>query len=482
MAMARAVDYFDPPKSEYLYDPVAWTEDRLKEEVWSKQADLMDAVADHRHVAVRSAHATGKSWAAARLTCWWLDVHPPGEAFVVTSAPTQPQVEAVLWREIGRAHVRGSLDGRITSGMVPMWKMGNEIIAYGRKPADYRDTEKAMQAFQGIHARFILVMLDEACGIPQWLWDATETLATNQDSRVLAIGNPDDPAAYFEKVCRPGSGWRKLKISAFDTPAFTGEQVSERLLQSLVSQQWVEERKKRWGPKSMLYRSKVEAEFPDVSDDTLITPGMVLRAQQNELPGLAPGRFACDIARWGDDETVIGRNRDGVFRVEEVIPKADTMETAGRIAKRMLDLKLEAPAVIDVIGVGSGVFDRLSEQRLPVAAFNSSYAAAQPKKFKNLRAEMWWNVRVLLEDNLIDLDEADETLAIELTSIKYFIDSSGRIQIEPKEETKKRIGRSPDRADTFMMSCWQGSDWRPPKRDRRYPSSGITDDLLDRAL
>jgi hypothetical protein len=95
---------------------------------------------------------------------------------------------------------------------------------------------------------------------------------------------------------------------------------------------------------------------------------------------------------------------------------------------------------------------------------------------------MWWNIRVLMEDMLLDLDPDDEDLALELTSIKYKVDSTGRIQVEPKDDTKKRIGRSPDRADALMMSCWHGDAWVPPKNLRRKRRQGITDDLLERQL
>jgi hypothetical protein len=484
LSLQRLADRYNPVYASYTYDPVAWCEDILGEEMWSRQMDLMDAVADHRYVAVKSAHSTGKSWTGGRLTAWWLEVHPEGSAFVVTSAPTQPQVEAVLWREIARAHTKGKLHGRITSGAVPMWKIGNEIIAYGRKPADYRDTEKAMQAFQGIHARYVLVILDEACGIPKWLWDATDTLVTNEDSHVLAIGNPDDPTAEFERVCRPGSGWHVMKISAFDTPAFTGEPVSEHLAASLVSETWVDERKKRWGEGSMLYTSKVLAEFPEVTEDTLITPAMVLRAQQQSLPGLGDGRFGCDIARYGDDQTVIMRNQDGVIRTVTVIPKSDTMETAGRIGRYILDTDETCPAVIDVIGVGAGVYDRVTEMGRPAIPFDSSSSASNPRRFKNLRAEMWWTVRELFEEGAMDIDDTDDMLASELLAIKYSIDSAGRIYIEPKELTKKQLGRSPDKADALMMSCYMANYWSAPQYDPRNKKRtvGITDDLLTRQL
>jgi hypothetical protein len=113
------------------------------------------------------------------------------------------------------------------------------------------------------------VIIDEAGGVPKSIFDAVDALATNIDARVVAAGNPDDPASHFATICKPGSGWHVETISAFDTPAYTGEKVTEELLPLLVSPEWVEERKLRWGINSPIYQSKVLGEFPDLSDDTL---------------------------------------------------------------------------------------------------------------------------------------------------------------------------------------------------------------------
>jgi hypothetical protein len=134
----------------------------------------------------------------SRLALWWIDVHPPVEAFVVTTAPTTPQVEAILWRYMGNAHKKGGLPGRITHDA--KWYIGNELVAYGRKPAAYDPA-----AFQGIHARYVLVIIDEAGGVPKSIFDAVDALATNIEARVVAVGNPDDPPSHFAIICKPGS-------------------------------------------------------------------------------------------------------------------------------------------------------------------------------------------------------------------------------------------------------------------------------------
>lgn len=489
--LLRVAEGLDPTPHPYVEAPAEWIEDELGEFVWSKQADVLNSVCDNRYTAVRSCHGVGKSWVAARAVAWWLAVHPVGEAFVVTTAPTAPQVEAILWREISRAHRKGDLPGYTTGGPIPSWKINGELVAYGRKPADYDQA-----AFQGIHARYVLVVLDEAGGVPKSLYDAVDSLVTNELSRVLAIGNPDDPSSHFENVCRPASGWNVIGISAFDAPCYTGEYVPEDLVDVLISKLWVEERKARWGKDSPLYIAKVLGQFPEISDDMLITPALLRRAYINDLSEreLQPGRYGADIARLGKDRTVVYRNRGGVVRLEDSWGKLDTMKTAGKL-KLIVDARLgEVPIVIDIIGVGAGPYDRLKEQGVRVLGFNSAEKANRPDRFVNRRAEQWWEFKVLLEDSELDLEEADEDLAAELLQIKWGVTSSGRIFIEKKDETRKRLpdGRSPDNADAAMMSTWVGGDWMKALKvdsssasnpdHKRKRAKSLTADLMEAPL
>jgi hypothetical protein len=172
---------------------------------------MAQSVVENRYSAFKASYDVSKSHTMSRLALWWIDVHPPGEAFVVTTALTIPQVEAILWRYMGNAHRKAGLPARIT--LDARWYIGNELVAYGRKPADYDPA-----AFEGIHARYVLAIIDEGGGVPKSIFDAVDALATNIDARVVAVG---------------------------------------KLLPLLVSPEWVEERKLRWGITSPIYQSKV---------------------------------------------------------------------------------------------------------------------------------------------------------------------------------------------------------------------------------
>lgn len=446
-------ELWNPPENPYIADPVEWVHAQ-GQETWSKQREILQSVRDNRYTAVKSCHGPGKSYTAAWLTVWWLATHP--DPFVVTSAPTSHQVRTILWREIRRAKKKTELPGNISGGQVPEWKIQDELIAFGRKPADYLDPTEAAAAFQGIHALNTLVVLDEGSGIPQWLADACENLITNENSRLLIIGNPDNPISYFANAFKPKSGFNKITIKAWDTPAYTGEPISNDLQQRLTSKIWVEERKQRWTTKSPLYVSKVEAEFPDVTDDTVFTPNIISKCIQADRTNHATntlGRYGMDVARLGADETTIYHNKNGYVRMVAKWAKQDTMQTVGHF-RRLTDNdpKRTPPAVIDIVGLGAGVFDRLKELHYQVIPFNGGEKAFQPLKYKNRRSEAYWGARTLMDEGLIDLEELDEDLQAELLETHFKVDSNGRIQIEPKEDIAQRLGHSPDRADAFVQS------------------------------
>ncbi|MDO8533257.1 MAG: hypothetical protein Q7S17_00750, partial [Xanthobacteraceae bacterium] len=225
-------------------DPVGFIVDGLLGFTWSKQREICESVRVNRRTAVQSCHDVGKDWIAAQIVAWWLSCNDPGTALAVTIAPTAHQVRGILWREINRAHAAGGLPGRLNQ---TEWLHGNELVGFGRSPADTDPT-----TIQGYHAPKLLFVGDEAGGLSKALLDAADSLIANDNCRALLIGNPDDPTTEFEKICRPGSGWNVIRINAFDSPNFTGEKIPDTLRPLLISKVWVEEKRKSWGEESPL--------------------------------------------------------------------------------------------------------------------------------------------------------------------------------------------------------------------------------------
>lgn len=456
-----------PPRT-FEADPVVWIEDRLGEFLWSKQAEICQSVRVNRRTAVQSCHGSGKSWTVARLVAWWLSEHEPGEAFVVTTAPSGPQVKTILWKEIGRAHSLGNLPGRtnMTEWLMEVEKVGpsgvpvtkEEIVAMGRKPSDYEPA-----AFQGIHARYVLVILDEADGIPRALYDAAASLTANEGSRIIAIGNPDNPASHFcMKVLKPDSGWYIIHIDGFKTPNFDNdEEVPDELRGLLIGPTYIEEARRDWGEGSGPWQSKVRGLVPEDSSDGVIPLSWLKRCQEERQlrpEQLVPIELGVDVGG-GRDWTVV-RERLGVKvgRTWRALTK-EPEEACGLI----LDAIRETGATsvkVDAIGIGWGICGSLREYReqglhsAEIVPVNVGTASFDPEKFPKLRDQMWWELgRELSQTGAWDLGVLDDATLAQLIAptYKHF---GGRVKIEPKEDTKKRLGRSPDDADALLLAYY----------------------------
>lgn len=456
----------DPPDKRWARDPVAWATEKMKRELWSKQREILYSVRDNQLTAVKSCHEVGKSFIAAHTVGWWIDMHPPGTAFAVTTAPTDKQVKAILWREINRLH---EMDGVDLPGRTNLseWYIGKELVAFGRKPSDYSPT-----AFQGLHAKYMLLVLDEACGIPKTIWDAGSSLVANEFSRTLAIGNPDDPMSEFAAKCKPDSGWNVIQIGYANSPNFTDEKISEDLSHRLIHPSWVEQKRKEWGPESALFRAKCEGEFPDSNPDGFIQLGWLNACRNLELAEGYPVEAGIDVGAGGDRTVIRERRGMRAGRVREFVD-ADPMRTVGKIVETLNEWGIER-AKVDVIGVGWAITGRLRElskrhnsippgttsHNAEIVGVNFAEASVEPDRFINVRAEAYWTIgREYSRLGKWDLSEVDDNVFAELTAPSYKImDSKGKIKIQAKDEIRQLLGRSPDHADALLLAFY-GDSW-----------------------
>lgn len=460
-----------PIKSEWKRNPKLWAQERAGIDLWSKQVEILESVRDNQKTAIASCHEIGKSFSAAVTVAWWLDTHLPGEAFVVTTAPTAPQVKAILWREINRIHEKAGLKGRTN---LTEWFIGNELVAFGRKPSDYNDS-----AFQGIHARYVLVVYDEACGIPSQLFNAGSSIAANEHSRQLAIGNPDDPMSEFANMFKPGSGWNTMNIGYADTPNFTGEPVSQLVADSLIHPTWVEDRRNYWGEESALFQSKCLGKFPTTGDPFQIIPlPWANQCRYLEKPAGKPVEAGIDVGG-GNDRTVVAIREGNRVRSIKWFVNPDPMQTVALVAEH-LEANNVTCAKIDVIGVGWGVYGRLRElsrkhsgagthdaEIVPINVANTP-TPGNEERFANLRAEMWWDIgrelsrRAEWDFSQLPKNIQDDLIA-ELVTPKYeILDSKNKIKVEKKDEIRKRMkGASPDLAEgvllAFVPATWEAN-------------------------
>lgn len=434
-------------------DPCAFARDALGIALAPHQERVLSSLAGNPRVAVRSSHGMGKTYTAA-VACLWFLFTRPG-ARVVTTAPTWRQVSVLLWREIARLHAGAAipLGGEL---MQTELRIGPDWFAIGQ-------SSDKPEAFAGHHARHLLLVVDEASGVDERIFEAAEGFLTGADARVLLIGNPTQLSGTFHRAFTRDRGlYDTHQLSALESPAIVGADLPSDVLRRFPQEEWVQRMRALYGEGSPVYAVRVLGEFPAQAEDAVVSLADVEEAQRRECkPDKSPLVVACDVARYGDDETVIATRQGDVVRIADIARQRDTMQTVGAILRVARELSAThggaaVRVVVDDAGVGGGVVDRLREQapeRVTVEAFLGGQAPAAADKrtdTPNRRSEAWFAFADVLPT--LDLD-TDEQLLADLVAPRYRLDSQGRRVVEPKDETKKRLGRSPDRADAVLMAC-----------------------------
>lgn len=236
-----------------MLDPVWKAKNLFGFHPWSKQAEILQSVRKNKRTAVRSSHGIGKTAIAA---CVVLDFMTEGPCRVITTAPTWSQVEQLLWREIAQRH--SNIQGGFGTLYKTMLEVDKNWVAMGLST----DTP---ERFQGHHHDRLLLVVDEASGVDEAIYEASMGYLTAEGARVLLIGNPTRTAGTFYRAFKPDSGWNRIHVSAFDTPAFTGEKVPPEVLRALVTKEWVADAKQQWGEDSSAYKIRVLGEFAETT-------------------------------------------------------------------------------------------------------------------------------------------------------------------------------------------------------------------------
>jgi hypothetical protein len=420
-------------------DPAFFCKNVLGVEPWEKQLEVLRKLRDGDRVAVRSGHGTGKSFIAAAAALWFLYSHHPAK--VITTAPTWNQVRHILWNEIKRLHAFAVVQLGGTS-LEERIKISPDSFAIGFS------TDEA-ERFQGFHAEHVLVILDEAPGVREEIWHAAETLLTGRVGKILAIGNPTRPAGLFYEAFRDGSGWDRVHISCLDSPNVGGDVKFPRL----VTERWLDSRRREWGEDSPLWQARVLGEFPE-DDINLLVPRKWLELKKAKPEQRGQLRLGVDVARQGNDSTVFLVHAETEILHLEARHGWSTMETAGRVIALMKQFNLDANEVfVDDTGLGAGVTDRLREQGYYVRAVLAASRAEDAEHFSNLRAECYWRLRQSLSpDGSLSIPENETELRRELGALTFSYSSSGAIKIVDKVELRGRLSGSPDHADALALT------------------------------
>ena len=420
--------------------------------VWSKMRQICESVRDHQFTCVKAGNSLSKSFSVARLALWFLYTRYP--ATVITTAPSNVQVEEILWREIRNAHqnARVKLDGKLLNTKL---ELAPDWFAYGFSTRADNVTNEATR-FQGFHNENVLIIFDEAAGVHNAIWDAKERLLTTPRQKFIAIGNPTVATGRFID-CFKSAKFNKITISVKDTPNF---KQAKEIIPGVSGVEFEQQQREEWGESSPQYRCNVLGEIPDADTDSLIPLPWIERAEDrvvNHNFRFVKKFITWDVADGGNDLQVI-KSWFNTTEMDSVELAGKTVEEAEPYVWRALRSLGGNAIVVDCDGIGRVAFQLLqasADKMVTLIPFEgSSRDVKEPQTFYNRRDEAHWEMRNLFEKGHISI-KRDQKLREELSNVK--LDSStlnsrrGYIRIEPKKLLKERIGRSPDKGDNVMM-------------------------------
>ena len=423
--------------TDYAGDPVGFVRDILKAEPDPWQADLLAAVAaGERRVSVRAGHGVGKSTACAWLLIWHMVTRFPQKA--VVTAPTAGQLFDALFAEVK------FWINRLPAPIRELFDMTSEKIVLKAAPeASFISARTSSadrpEALAGVHSEHVLLICDEASAIPEAVYESAAGSMSGESACTVLIGNPTrNSGLFFQTHHKLASEWKTMHVSCLDS--------------GRVSRDFVKQIADTYGPESNAYRVRVLGEFALRDDDTLIPAELVDSAMIRDVAADArePIVYGLDVARFGDDRSVLCKRRGNVVTEFRVWQGLDLMQLTGAIVN---EAKLDKPAEIcvDSIGLGSGVADRLRELGHVVRDVNVSEASAMNPQAAKLRDELWLSVKEWLNARACRLPKMEE-LRQELVAPTYTFTSNGKIKVEGKAELKRRGMRSPDLADALCIS------------------------------
>lgn len=479
--MTQAMAHFPPPSvnrfARYTGDAASYVTDILGIDLTPDQSRVAQAITDHQRVMVRASHSVGKTHVAGGLVNWWYDTFDPGIG--ITTAPTDRQVTDLLWKE-----VRGQRKGR--PGLMP------KAARMESSPDHYAVgfTARDVNAFQGTHEERLLIVFDEAVGIGAEFWEGADAMLTSgAGNRFLAIYNPTDTASPAYDYELSGDA-HVIVISALDHPNIAAQlRGKPKPYPKAIDLAWVDARVRgerawctplsaddataediEWPPGSgawyrpgPLFEGRVLGRWPSQGINSVWSEAAYLAAIESDLvePDNSPCEIGCDVARYGDDDTAMHVRRGSVSLHHESHNGWSTVQTAGRLKQLAAEYGARCgidgrrvQVKIDDDGVGGGVVDQADGYRFdPV---NAGTKAVEEDGYPNRRSELWFVTAELARHRRLSfarLAASDQReLRRQCMAPTWQVDNQGRRVVEPKDRTKKRLGRSPDDMDAVNLA------------------------------
>lgn len=420
-------------------DPVLFVRTCLQAEPQKWQKEALQNIVKHNRLSIRSGHAVGKTTFLSFVILWWLCTHYPCK--IACTANSASQLEQILWSEIQKWYKM------MPQAFQDELEFRSDKITLKNAPDSFcvsrTSRRENPEALQGFHSPNMLFIIDEASGVPDIIFEVAQGAMSTHGAKTIMVGNPNRSTGYFfDSFNKNIESWRTMTVSCLDADT--------------VDPQYVEDMKRQYGEDSNVFRVRVLGLPPETDDNAIIGRALVESAIDREVdPIEVMPVWGIDVARHGSDRCALCKRKGNV--ITEPIKHwggKDLMETVGIIMAEYESTPFRdrpTELLVDSIGLGAGVVDRLVELNIPARGINVAESSSLSNRYMRLRDELWFKCREWLEQKDCQIPDQEELIA-EVTAVQYSIMSNGKFKVESKDEMKKRGMRSPDIADALMLT------------------------------
>jgi len=427
------------------------------EPVWSRQEEALRSFVEYDQVAWRSGHKTSKSNSLAKFAIWWVCRGVPGCRVALTSSGFG-QVKNILWREIRRLKLEAAVDLGGTIYLDPFqgwqWTNNNQVFGFSTD-----EVERAA----GFSAPHLVYLIDEASGVPEDIFEAMFGNLAGGGKMIMTSQGTKASGVFFDAFHTKSHAWHKIHTPSTDSPNVTGECE----IPGLATTKWIDERRAEWGADSLEFQIRVLGNFPGQAANAIIGLSTVMEAisRHEWIPDKNDGalRIGVDVARYGDDESVITVVRG--LKVVDIISihSMDGLEVAGHtldaVQKHRYRWDDEIRIKVDVIGLGASPSDFLNHMErgrnlgIKVSQVNVQNRADDEYTYSDLRTQLCFALNDWLKAG--GAIPQDDMLMEEMFAPTYTFDARGRRKLESKDKEKKLLKRSPDRRNSLELAVYE---------------------------
>lgn len=434
--------------------PDQWQKDQMLRVAEKIKTDPLGTIRE----ATASGHGIGKSAEVAWIILWAMSTRPNLNG--VVTANTMAQLNTKTWRELALWHKR-AINAHWFKWTATRFSHVDHAETWFVSAAP--NTESNSEAFAGLHGTHSLIIYDEASAIPDAIWEVSEGAMTDPRAMWFVFGNPTKNTGRFRNCFANDARWTTRQIDSRTCKMTNKKEIAEQIAE--------------YGEDSDFARVRVKGQFPRAGSLQFISGELVDTCMVFELPYEAyyhlPIVLSVDVARYGDDKTVLCARQGRKILELRKFRELDTMQVATVVADAIREFR---PAVVfvDEVGIGAGVVDRLRHLGHTIIGVNAGAKPDDDATYYNKRAEMWDRMRQWLRDGASIPNDTE--LRNAMIGVEYGFDDKERIRLERKKDMKDRGLDSPDEGDAIAYSFAEPmgdmqTNWFEPEDDYFEPEA-----------